>query len=265
MNKFKSTYRSSVVSLRTVILSGNFWLAVILVYGALFAEISEDVFHGFNRSENALGFGAAYFFNISLHFGYFIYAAPLACAFAASGQLINDTEAGFFRLRLLKSGKREYSLGLFAGSSLGGGLALMTGVLLFAITCTIVYGATGSIENMATLEAWYPLLFGTYSHWKYMIVNALLAFLFGMLWSGVGLTISIFSLTRYVSYLAPFIICFCSTIALPVNLQPLEMLVQMNWRSFSFPKLLIYQGSLYLLVMLWFNHAFERRIIHGQD
>lgn len=264
MNKFARATRSAAISLRMVIFSANFWIAVALVFGVLFAEIAEDVFRGY-ADESAVEFGAAYFFNISMHFGYFIYAAPLACAFAASGNIINDTEAGFYRLRLMKSGKHEYSIGMFIGTSIGGGLALMLGMLLFAVVCAFKYSISASIADMAVMDAWYPLVSGAHSHWKYMIVSALLAFLFGSLWSGVGLTISVYSPVRYVSYLTPFIICFCSALALPVSLQPLEMLVQMNWKAFTFPKLLMYQFVLYCTVMIWFDFVVERRVIHEQN
>lgn len=264
MKKFERAARSAAMSLRLVILSANFWIAAALLFGVLFAEIAGDVFSGY-ASKGPDAFGAAYSFNISMHFGYFIYAAPLACAFAASGSLINDTEAGFYRLRLMKSGRHEYSIGMFIGTSTGGGLALMLGMLLFAVVCALQYGTSASIEDMAAMDAWYPLVSGAHAHWKYMLVSALLAFLFGALWAGVGLTISVYAPVRYVSYLTPFIICFCSALALPVGLQPLEMLVQMNWEAFTFPKLLVYQLALYCTVMLWFDFAVERRVIHAQN
>ncbi len=259
MTKSKRFARSLIVSLREVICSLNFWLAAVLIFGVLFIEIAEDVFGGVSDTT----FGAAYNFNISLHFGYYIYAAPLACAFAAGGSWINDEEAGFYRLRLLKSGKREYGCGLFVGSAIGGGLALMLGVMLFATVCAILYGTSTSIDDIAAVDAWYPIVTSSCANWNYMIVNALLAFLFGAVWSGVGLTISVYSPVRYVSYLSPFIICFCSALALPYSLQPLEMLVQMQWGSFTFTKMLLYQSILFIAVMVWFNRAIERRVFRA--
>ena len=44
MNRFARTARSVAMSLRMVILSANFWIAVALIFGVLFAEIAEDVF-----------------------------------------------------------------------------------------------------------------------------------------------------------------------------------------------------------------------------
>lgn len=262
MKKTAGVIRSLGVSLRAVVCGTNFWIAVALIFGVLFAETADTIFSGADAT-GASSFGAAYFFNLSLHFGYFIYAAPLACAFAASGSWINDEEAGFYRLRMLKSGKHEYSCSLFAGSSIGGGLALMLGVLLFASVCSITCGTDASIEDMIAMDAWRPILTSEHAHWKYMLLHALLAFLFGTLWSGVGLVISVYSPVRYVSYLTPFIFCFCSALALPASLQPLEMLVQMNWESFTFTKTLLYSSILYVFVMLWFDHAIERRALRA--
>lgn len=264
MMKLSSMNRSLRVNLTNVVTAPNFWISVLLLFGVLFAEITEGAFSWPWRVTNLSGIGDAYYFNIALHFGYYIYAAPLACAFAASGAFVSDSEAGFYRLRLMKSGRKEYQYGLFLGTTIGGGLALMVGVLLFAGACALIYPPNIPATNVAALDAWLPVLSGQTGNWNYMIVSALLAFMFGMVWSGVGLTISIFSPNRYVSYLAPFIICFCSVLALPTELHPLEMLVQMNWVSFTFLKLIAYQAILYIVVMAWFRYVFERRIIHGQ-
>jgi hypothetical protein len=256
--------RSVLVNLTHVVAAPNFWISVMLLFGVLFAEIAEGAFSWPWRVMEMSGHGDAYYFNISLHFGYYIYAAPLACAFAAGGMFVSDWEAGFYRLKLVKSGRREYQYGLFLGATLGGGLALMAGVLLFAAACSAIYIPYASAADLVAPDAWLPLLRGRTGNWNFMLVSALLAFLFGMVWSGIGLTISVLSPNRYVSYLAPFIICFCSVLALPTDLQPLEMLVQLHWlESFAFAKLIAYQAVLYLAVMAWFRYAFERRVVHG--
>lgn len=265
MRKYSRLIRSLLVSLQTILTSINFWIAVVLLFGVLFAEISEDVFSGFWKVERDGGFNAAYFFNIALHFSYFIYAAPLICAFAASGNLVNDVEAGYYRHRLLFSGRKEYQYGLYIGSTIGGGLALLTPVILFACVCAALYSTEHMVDEMAVMNGWTLIVTTKNANWNYMILCALLSFLFGMVWSGVGLTISIYSPNRYVSYVSPFIVCFASVLILPPSLQPLEMLVQMNWTSFTFAKLLMYQTILYLIIMIWFRHVFERRIVHGQD
>ena len=43
MNRFARTARSVAMSLRMVILSANFWIAVALIFGVLFAEIAADM------------------------------------------------------------------------------------------------------------------------------------------------------------------------------------------------------------------------------
>ncbi|NLO84553.1 MAG: hypothetical protein GX096_03875 [Clostridiales bacterium] len=265
MMKLGSINRSLRVNLANVVTAPNFWISAMLLFGVLFAEVAEGAFLGPWRMADQSGFGDAYYFNISLHFGYYIYAAPLACAFAASGMFVSDLEAGFYRLRLMKSGRREYQYGLFLGTTIGGGLALMVGVLLFAVACSIIYLPYYPATDLVAPQAWLPMLKGQMGNWNFMLVSALLAFLFGMVWSGVGLAISVLSPNRYVSYLAPFIICFCAVLALPKEFQPLEMLVQMSWyETFTFPKLIRYQAVLYFTVMAWFRYAFERRVIRGQ-
>ena len=261
LNRFDASLRVSLVE---VLASFNFYMAALIVFCALIVECSEDVLQALRHDMSGVVFGAADKFNISIKVGYYIYAAPLAGAFAASGNIVSDLEAGFYRLRLMKSGRNAYAYGVFVGSTLGGGLALMLGVLLFAFACAGLYDVSIPVNEIAAVDAWLPVLTSPHANWAYMLLHALLALLFGMIWSGIGLTISLYSPNRYVSYLAPFIVCFCTVLVLPVNVQPLEMLVQINWTSFTFPKLLCYQAVLYALVMAWFKYAFERRVVHEQ-
>jgi hypothetical protein len=243
--------------------SANFIVGIAACFVVLFIEVAGSAFSNIDFIRE--GMGSAYFYNISLHFGYYIYAAPLICAYAVSWLFCDDSEAGLYRLRLLHSGRVGYRNGLWIGTTLSGGLVLFFGVILFALACAIFFPMNVPADEIATLNAWIPLIEGSMSNWNYMLMGAILAFLFGAIWSGVGLTVSIWSQNRYVSCFAPFIICFCSVLILPPKLQPLEMLVQMNWVSFTFTKLFVYQGVLYLIIMLAFNYLFERKVIHGQN
>ncbi|GHU83422.1 hypothetical protein FACS1894196_3280 [Clostridia bacterium] len=259
--KWKETTRAASVNLASVVMSPTFILSVLLFFGVLFAEVIQMALI---RDTLASDMGDAYFFNISIHFGYYIYAAPLLCSLATGGLFVNDSEAGFYRLRLMRSGRGGYRHGLWLGATVGGGLALFLGALLFALSCALLFGPHYPATSIATADGWLPVLEGLSGNWRYMLLNALLAFVFGMVWSGVGLTFTVLSPNRYVGVLAPFILCFCLALLLPPALQPLEMLVQGRWESFSLPMLFLYQGVLYLLALLWFSFAYDRRITHGQ-
>ena len=253
---FSHLGRAMRASLREVAGSRNFCLAVILCFIALFAELV-PIF-----SANTGEYGDAYYFNISLHFGYYIYAAPLVCAFASGDVFCSDWEAGFYRLRLIKCGRREYQCGLWLGTTLGGGLALFLGVSLFGAACAVLFGPQRPAEVIMTVDGWLPLLQDPNGNLSYMLANALLALLFGMVWSGAGLFFSLLSPNRATSYLMPFILCFCGAIFLPASLRPLEMLVQMSWQDFHFPRLIAYQTALYAAFAagcLWIS---DRRLFH---
>lgn len=254
--------RSTRANLRIVLTSNNFWIAVLLCYGVLLADTMDSLFL---PEVSSAGFGAVYFFNMSLHFSYYIYAAPLCCAFASSGLFCDDSQAGFYRLRLMKAGKKGYQLGLWFSSTIGGGLALFMSVALFAITCTTRFRFYFIAADIATVDGWIPVLESPFGNIVYLIVNAFLGFLFGLIWSGVGLLFSVFSQNRYVCYFIPFILCFCAQLALPPSLQPNEMLVQMNWSSFSFAKLVGYQAFLYIVTMVLFLRSFHRRILNDKS
>ena len=253
--------RSVRVNIKNIVKSPNFSLAVLLCFCVLFAEIIKPMQTIFSTPFNK--YGDAYFFNMSLHFGYFIYAAPLVCAFASGGLFYDDQETGFNKLRLMKSGRKAYQYSLWVGATLGGGFAVMSGILLFSVVCATVFGPQDPASILVAVDGWLPVLSHSMGNWAYMIAHALLGFLFGMVWSGIGLVFSVFVPNRYISYLSPFIICFSSVLVLPNNLRPLEMLVQMNWDAFTFPKLIGYQFILYIVALICYAVVFDRRVIHG--
>lgn len=266
MIQLKNIHRATNVYIRSILHSYNYWMAVALLFSVLFAEAAESAFLKLFSTEITVHFGDAHYFYLSLHFGYFIYAAPLAVAFASSGTYVSEYEAGYYRLSLMKSGRKEYPWALFLGSTLGGGLALMSAMLFFAMTCTLIFGQHYPATDLVVPDAWIPILNNRYGNWLFMLVSSLLALPFGMIWSGVGLTISLFSQNRYVSYLTPFMICFSSALMLPAKYQPLEMLVQLNWMNgFEFYKLLVYQSFVYLSVSILFQYLFQRKVIHEQS
>ena len=258
MNDVKRTIRAARVNLKNVLMSPNFTIAALLLFVVLFAEITENAFTFPWRQTNPNGYGEAYYFRISLNVGYYVYAAPLACAFASSALFIQDWEAGFYRSRLMRSGKGGYANGLWLGATAGGGLALFMGGMLFALVCAVVYPPHIPAVEQDIIVA------GFLGNFRYMLECALMAFLFGAVWSGVGLIFSVLSPSRYVSYLAPFILCFCSLLFLPEIWGPTAMLKWERWTEFPTTGPLAYQAALYAGGMLLFRFAFERRVIHGR-
>lgn len=259
MSKEWSTGRAVLYSIQTACKSFHVLLGALICFLVLFAETAgsayEVLFHG------ASGIEDAYFFNIALHFGYFIWAAPLICAFAGSGAYCNAYEAGFYRQQLVRGGYEKSCLSIWFGGTFSGGLALVGGVLLFTLFQIIVFEPCQDAMVMAAFGGWLPLLSAKHGGLWYMLAHVGLAFLFGTVWSGVGIVLSVFQPNRYVCYFSPFVLCMCAALVLPSRFQPLEMLVQMRWETFNFPQLLLYQGLLYLAGYLAFHCAFKKELI----
>lgn len=259
MNKKWNTDRAILYSIRSACKSYHVLLSAVICFLVLFAETAgsayDVLFHG------AIGLEDAYSFNIALHFGYFIWAAPLICAFAGSGAYCNAYEAGFYRQQLVRGGYKRSCPFIWFGGTFSGGVALAGGVLLFTLFQVIVFEPCQDATVIAAFDGWMPLLSAKYGGLWYMLVHVGLAFLFGTVWSGIGIALSVFQPNRYVCYFSPFILCMCAALAFPPCFQPLEMLVQMRWETFNFPQLLFYQGFLYSVGYLAFRYIFKKELI----
>ncbi len=259
MNREWSTARAILHNIRSACQSLHVLLGAVIGFLVLLAETVgsayDSIFHG------ASGFMDVYLFNIALHFGYFIWAAPLICAFAGSGAYCNAYEAGFYRQQLVRGGFKRSCLCIWFGGTCSGGAALAGAILLFTLFQIVIFEPCPDATVIATYDGWIPLLSAKYGGLWYMLAHAGLAFLFGAVWSGVGIALSVFQPNRYVCYFSPFVLCMCTALALPSTFQPLEMLVQMRWEQFNFPQLFFYQGFLYSAGYLTFRCAIEKELI----
>ena len=108
---------------------------------------------------------------------------------------------------------------------IAGGLVLALGELLFVFSLAFRFPLVS--ENSSALESYShaadvyfisgPLIEGKYV--AAFAIYAFLAFVFGALWSGVGITVSAFITDNYAASFSPFIIWFISSGALPDNLR----------------------------------------------
>jgi len=259
MNKKWSTGHVILYTIRNACKSFYVLLGSVICFLILLAETAapayDILFHG------ASGLEDAYYFNIAFHFGYFIWAAPLICAFAGSGAYCDAYEAGFYRQQLVRGGFERSCLAIWYGGTFSGGLALAGGVLLFTLFQIIVFEPCQDATVIASFDGWTPLLSAKNGGLWYMLAHAGLAFLFGAVWSGIGIALSVFQPNRYVCYFSPFILCMCAALLLPSWLQPLEMLVQMRWESFNFLRVLLYECSLYSVGYLVFSYAYKKELV----
>lgn len=259
MNRKWNSSRAVLYSIRSTCKLYSSLLGALICFLVLLAETASSAYDVFFHG--AEGLEDAYFFNIALHFGYFIWAAPLICAFVGAGAYCDAYEAGFYRQQLVRSGfKRSCSSIWFAGT-FSGGAALAGGVLLFTLFQIVVFEPCQDATVIASFAGWQPLLSAKNGGLWYMLAHAGLAFLFGIVWSGAGVALSVFQPNRYVCYFSPFILCMCAALVLPSQFQPLEMLVQSRWDTFNFPQLLLYQGLLYSAGQLAFRYACKKELI----
>lgn len=92
-----------------------------------------------------------------------------------------------------------------------------------------------------------------------------LAFLFGAVWSNVGLCVSAFSPNRYVALAAPFAVyfglhLFCYRVGSLLMFSPVNMLMPFVDFLPNIPYLFVYQGVLLAAAIGLFHAAARRRL-----
>lgn len=205
-------FRSLAANLKQRIFSPDF--AVMTVIAALSYILSS--IDELKYAWNFHGSDVLYFWNISQNIGYFTSMSILCCTAVNCTAFLNDYHSKYYRNCVLCSGKLNYTLSKYISCVLTGGLTLALGLVIFILILRIRFPLIA--ENSSYLEQYIrssnsiftgKILEGGY-YIGFFAVQTLLAFLFGALWSAVGICISAFITDKYVSSFSPYIIWYTS-------------------------------------------------------
>lgn len=196
--------------------------------------------------------------------------APILAVLPASTLFCEDYNSGYIKSILNRVEKKRYMLETVICSSIAGGLAILLPSLITSIFY-IVNGIPNTPENAGINyftvfdESVYSKLQFVWGGMLMVILLLVLAFLFGAVWSNIGLCISTFIPNRYITLAAPFALYFIThlvfyRIGFLLVLSPVNMLMPaaIFIPSMSYP--FIYQIVLFFVIVLILKKSIKGRL-----
>lgn len=145
--------------------------------------------------------------------GYDLFA-PILAVLPAAATFCDDYNSGYIKSILCRVQKSRYIRETYFCSSIAGGLA----VFLPCFLSGLFYLANGKLDTLANVDGWgYSTSFDetVYAGMQYVwgglllaLMLMVLAFLFGAVWSGTGLLVSVLCPNKYLALAAPFALYF---------------------------------------------------------
>lgn len=202
--------------------------------------------------------------------GYDLFA-PILAVLPAAALFCEDYTSGYIKSILSRIEKRQYIRETLLCSSIAGGLA----IFLPCFVSGLFYFINGKLDTMDNLERWgYSTSFDetVYVQIQYIwgglllaLMLMALAFLFGAIWSDIGLLVSVLFPNKYLTLSVPFAIYFSIHLILyrmgdPVVLSPVNMLMP-NAAFIPFILYpLFYEGLLLVFICILFRVLIQRRL-----
>lgn len=206
------------------------------------------------------------FFGIALNFSYLPIAAAAIAAITYSYSCCDEIRSGFFVYSMLRGTKRQYIAAKYLATGIAGGLVLALGVFLYGLFISCI---TPSIDpSIAEHRLPYD---GTFWRGIYMqnggipfiALMSLQYFLYGFIFSNLGMALSSIVKNKYIALTSPFIVAYMALyIAQKLGiafLDPSEILVQATYSNAPLG-LGVFEFALILLV----GFLFYRRITKGE-
>lgn len=135
--------------------------------------------------------------------------AAVFCVLPYANSFCEDYNTRFFRFIVCRSGTKKYAFSKSVITTISGGLVMSAIVFSTIILCGILADSPETPDKIEFMRDSIWVRSGiiyVMNGYLYLFLRVLLAFLFGCVWSSIGLTISTFITNRYVTYIAPFVI-----------------------------------------------------------
>lgn len=196
--------------------------------------------------------------------------APILAVLPATTLFCEDYNSGYIKSIFSRAEKKRYIRETTVCSIIAGGLAIFI-PSLFSSIFYIANGKLNTAENMAfnysTVfdETVFSKLQFVWGGLLLVILLLLLSFLFGAIWSNIGLCISAMIPNRYIALAAPFALYFAThlifyRIGFLLVLSPANMLMPAATFIPSMAYPFVYQAVLFIIIALACHKAMERRL-----
>ncbi len=210
-----SFIRAFLNDLKLRLLSPSFWIMAVVAAAAYTASSIEEI----DFSWNSKTADVLYFWCMSQDIGFFTPLSLLCCTTINCTSFLNDYRCCYYRSAAVRSGKRNYVASKFLSCVVTGGLTLAIGLVLYFLILMIrfpfISEQSGALDNWMHLQKACGIEFlvsGNY--FGFAATYVFLAFLFGAVWSAVGICVSAFITDRYVASFSPYILWYVSSFPL---------------------------------------------------
>ena len=135
--------------------------------------------------------------------------AAIFCSLPFSDSFCEDYNTGYIRSIVSRSGVRKYAIVRDVSVAISGGFSMFIIILITILFCGVLSDLPETPDKVEFMRnsIWVRSGIIYIAHgYPYLAIRLLFAFLFGSVWSLVGLTISTIFTNRYVTYIAPFVI-----------------------------------------------------------
>lgn len=201
-----------ITDLKRSLFSPSFIIMTIIAALSYLLSCIDELKYSWNNNSADV----PYFWDMAQNIGYFTSVSILCCTAINCTSFLNDYRSNYYRHCVMRSGKLNYTLSRYLSCIVTGGLTLALGLVLFLLILRVRFPLIA--ENSSNLELYVrsseKIFTGKLLKEGHFIgffaVYALLAFLFGTLWSSVGVCMSAFITDKYVASFYPYIIWYTS-------------------------------------------------------
>lgn len=201
-----SFWRAFSAELKRRVFSPSFIVMTLIAALSYFISAAEELKFVWNSKSCDI----LYLHMIAFDLGFLSTLAVLCCTALNCTAFLNDHESSFYRACILRSGKHRYTAAKFLSCVVTGGLILALGLIIFVLILRLRFplanpdgGVAESAQHSSSLMG-KIITDGHYVGW--FAALALLSFLYGGMWSAVGLCVSAFIPDKYAASFSPFII-----------------------------------------------------------
>lgn len=203
----------------------------------------------------------------SMALGGFLIFTPVITVLPGVITFCDEYNTGYVKYILVRKRVNHYLRNRYMANGLAGGIATALPLVLMTLLSLIVCQPyTADDLNSGRLSPFHQTIFAdvemVWGGLLCVLIIILLAFVFGVVWSTIGLSISILLPNRYVALCAPFVLfyalhIFFNALQLP-QFSPVNTIMPDILPSFWF--LAIYQAVLLVASTLLYCFAAKRRL-----
>lgn len=246
--------------LKRQIVSPGMILAVAIGL-VLLLQPSFETFKGMIKYNISISDDYISFYTNALGLGGFLVFTPLLVVLPGVIQFCDDYNTGYSRFIITRKNRKTYLFSRYLSSVISGGIACMLALVMLGII-TIILCKPAGVNDSGTGTVIYSSFEKSGGGLVLIAHICFMGFIFGIVWSSVGMAVSAVIPNRYVALCMPLIIFYGAHIILSYlelyRFSPVNMIYLDIQKSLTF--VLVYQAIILLITIAIFIAAGDRRL-----